>query len=260
MGVSATASKNQRIDASPKRDFGPEEVAALNQEFEGRDAREVLKWAVDNLHSRVSLATSFQAQGMVLIDMIMDISRDARIFTLDTGRLNQETYDVMDEVRKRYGVNVEILFPDAHDVEEMVREKGANLFYYGKANRIHCCDIRKVRPLKKYLLGLDGWITSIRRDQTESRAQAERFEIDAQHGGILKINPLVDWTNDEVWDYIRKNRVPYNKLHDMGYPSIGCAPCTRAIQPGEDERAGRWWWESGTDKECGLHFTHEKNS
>lgn len=214
---------------------------------------------MDNLHPRVALATSFQVQGMVLIDMIMDISRDARIFTLDTGRLNQETYDVMDEVRKRYGAKVEALFPDAKEVEDMVREKGPNLFYSGKSNRILCCEIRKVRPLRRYLAGLDAWITSIRRDQTESRAGAGMFEIDEQNGGILKINPLVEWTNEEVWDYIRKNRVPYNKLHDMGYPSIGCAPCTRAVKPGEDERAGRWWWESGSDKECGLHFSHDDN-
>lgn len=243
-----------------RRVFGAEEVRALNLEFENKGADEVLGWAFENLHPRIALASSFQAQGMVLIDKLMNISREGRVFTLDTGRLNQETYDVMDEVRKRYGAKVEVVFPDKGEVEEMVREYGVNLFYKGKDNRLLCCDIRKVRPLKKFLSGLDGWITSIRRDQTTNRADAMKFEIDEANGGILKVNPLVDWTIEQVWDYIRQNKVPYNKLHDMGYPSIGCAPCTRAVQPGEDERAGRWWWENDSDKECGLHFNHEAQS
>ncbi len=244
----------------PKRVFTPGEVKKLNLEFEGRGAEEVLNWAYQNLHPRVALASSFQAQGMVLIDMLMRISGDARIFTLDTGRLNQETYDVMDEVRKRYGARIEVVFPEKTEVEEMVLERGVNLFYKGKENRILCCEIRKVRPLKRYLANLDGWITSIRKDQTESRAQSMKFEIDDLNGGILKINPLVDWNSKQVWDYIKEYNVPYNKLHDMGYPSIGCAPCTRAVKPGEDERAGRWWWENDSDKECGLHFDHDGDS
>ncbi len=197
---------------------------------------------------------------MVLIDMLMAINREARVFTLDTGRLNQETYDVMDAVRKRYGTKVEVVFPDKAEVEKMVLEHGVNLFYKGKQNRFLCCDIRKVRPLRRYLSNLDGWITSIRRSQTESRAEAMKFEIDEINGGILKVNPLVDWTDEQVWDYIKEHKVPYNKLHDMGYPSIGCAPCTRAVKPGEDPRAGRWWWENDSDKECGLHLNHEVSS
>lgn len=231
----------------------------LNLEFADKSAQDVLEWAVDNLHPRVSLASSFQAQGVVAIDMLMNINREARVFTLDTGRLNQETYDVMDAIRKRYGTKIEVVFPDKNEVEEMVRERGVNLFYQGKDNRLLCCDIRKVRPLNRYLANLDGWITSIRRDQTENRAGAMKFELDELHGGMLKVNPLVDWTSEQVWEYINKHKVPYNKLHDMGYPSIGCEPCTRAVKPGEDPRAGRWWWENDSDKECGLHFNHDEN-
>jgi phosphoadenosine phosphosulfate reductase len=243
-----------------RRIFTPGEVDDLNLKFEGRSAEEVLGWAFEHLHPRVALASSFQAQGMVLIDMLMKIDPGARIFTLDTGRLNQETYDVMDEVRKSYRARAEIVFPEKEEVEEMVLDRGVNLFYKGKENRILCCEIRKVRPLKRFLANLDGWITSIRKDQTERRSQSKKFELDNVNGGILKINPLVDWTSKQVWDYIKECNVPYNKLHDMGYPSIGCAPCTRAVKPGEDERAGRWWWENESDKECGLHFDHNGDS
>lgn len=253
-------SKKKNRDEIVRRKFDPEEVRELNHEFEGKSVEEVLQWTIVNLHPDVALSSSFQAQGMVLIDMLMRINKGARIFTLDTGRLNQETYDVMDEVRKRYGARIEVVFPEKTEVEEMVLERGVNLFYKGKENRILCCEIRKVRPLKRYLANLDGWITSIRKDQTESRAQSMKFELDDLNGGILKINPLVDWTSKQVWDYIKEYKVPYNKLHDMGYPSIGCAPCTRAVKPGEDERAGRWWWENDSDKECGLHLNHDGDS
>ncbi|MGH7849715.1 MAG: phosphoadenylyl-sulfate reductase, partial [Thermodesulfobacteriota bacterium] len=190
-----------------KGKFDPVEIRELNHKFEKGSVEEVLEWTIENLHPRVALSSSFQAQGMVLIDMLMAINREARIFTLDTGRLNQETYDVMDEVRKRYGARVEVVFPDKAEVEEMVLERGVNLFYKGKENRILCCDIRKVRPLKRYLADMDGWITSIRRDQMETRAEARKFEIDEQNGGILKINPLVDWTSKMVWDYIKERKV-----------------------------------------------------
>ena len=236
--------------------FNSEQVEELNRDFKDRSPQEVLEWAVETLHPRLALASSFQSQGVVLIDMLMQVSREARIFTLDTGRLNQETYDVMDRIRTRYNNRIEVLFPDKDEVQKMVTERGMNLFYKSKENRFLCCEVRKVNPLKKFLTGLDGWVTSIRRDQTENRTNASKFEIDELHGGILKINPLVDWSSKEVWDYINEHQVPYNKLHDLGYPSIGCAPCTRAIKPGEDPRAGRWWWESDSDKECGLHVDH----
>jgi len=146
------------------------------------------------------------------------------------------------------------LFPDAQEVEEMVRTKGINLFYDSVENRHLCCGIRKVHPLRRMLKNLDGWISGIRRDQTSIRKDAKMLEIDEKYDGIIKINPLIDWTWDQVWDYIKKNNVPYHKLLDKGYPSIGCQPCTRAIKDGEDLRAGRWWWESKEHKECGLHM------
>jgi phosphoadenosine phosphosulfate reductase len=243
-----------------KKRFTAEQVLELNLKFENSSAQEILEWAT-SLHPRIALATSFQAQGVVLIDMFLKINKKARIFTLDTGRLNEETYEVMDAIRSRYKANIEIIFfPDKNEVEEMVTTHGPNLFYKSKDKRFLCCDIRKVRPLDNYLPNLDGWITSIRKDQTENRAEAKKFEFDELHGGLLKINPLVDWSSKQVWDYIKEHKVPYNKLHDIGYPSIGCAPCTRAVKDGEDPRAGRWWWESDSDKECGLHLNHNLNA
>ena len=228
----------------------------LNNIYSDKSAEEVLKWTLDNLHPEVALASSFGAEDVVLIDMLTKINPEARIFTLDTGRLNQETYDVMDNLRTKYNIKFEVMFPNQNDVEAMVREHGMNLFYRSQANRKLCCGIRKVNPLNKILSTLDGWITGIRADQTQNRAAANKFEIDTQFGGILKANPLIDWTWDQVWDYIKVNKVPYNKLHDNGYPSIGCEPCTRAVKKGEDLRAGRWWWEGESDKECGLHMDH----
>lgn len=240
--------------------FSDEEVKRLNDEFEGSSPREVLEWASRNLGSGVALATSFQLQGMALLDMLVRTDPRARIFTLDTGRLPSQTYELMDRVRDRYGVNVEVLFPDKAEVEEMVARHGVNLFYKSVENRRLCCQVRKTNPLNGFLRTLDAWISSIRADQTEQRAGARKFEIDYLHGRMLKINPILDWTIERVWDYVRENDVPYNELHDMGYPSIGCAPCTRAVKEGDDPRAGRWWWERGSDKECGIHFIHEDNS
>lgn len=240
--------------------FSEEEVKRLNGEFEGSSPGEVLEWASRNLGSGVALATSFQIQGMALLDMLLRTDPRARIFTLDTGRLPSQTYELMDRVRERYGVNVEVLFPDRAEVEEMVASHGVNLFYRSVENRRLCCQVRKTNPLNGFLRTLDAWISSIRADQTEQRAGARKFEIDYLHGRMLKINPILDWTMERTWDYVRENDVPYNELHDMGYPSIGCAPCTRAVGEGEDPRAGRWWWERDSDKECGIHFSHHEGS
>lgn len=237
--------------------FSESEVKELNQKFEHKSAEEVLIWAIDNFESNVVLASSFQAQGVALIDILMKVRPGSRIVTIDTGRLPQETYDVMEKVREKYDTNIEVLFPDKNDVEKMVNEHGINLFYDSVENRRMCCGIRKTDPLNGFLNTVDAWITSIRQNQTDMRSNAKRFEVDYLHGRILKINPLVEWTKEQVWDYVKENGVPYNELHDKGYPSIGCAPCTRAIKPGEDSRAGRWWWENGTDKECGIHFEYE---
>jgi phosphoadenosine phosphosulfate reductase len=236
--------------------FVAEQIQQLNEKL--KTPQEVLKWALGDLHPRIAFASSFGAEDVAVIDMIMKINPKARIFTLDTGRLNQETYDVMDEIRNKYNTNIEVMFPDHNEVEQMVRVNGMNLFYHSTGNRKLCCGIRKVHPLNKMLSTLDGWITGLRADQTEVRSNATKIEIDSQHNGIIKVNPILEWTWEQTWDYIKKNNVPYNKLHDQGFPSIGCEPCTRAIKPGEPLRAGRWWWESDTQKECGLHADHGK--
>jgi phosphoadenosine phosphosulfate reductase len=236
--------------------FTAEQIRQLNENL--KTPQEVLKWSLDNLHPRIAMASSFGAEDVVVIDMIMRINPKARIFTLDTGRLNQETYDVMDEIRKKYNTNIEVMFPDQNEVEQMVRVNGLNLFYHSIANRKLCCGIRKVHPLNRMLSTLDGWITGLRADQTEVRLKANRIEFDEQHNGIIKVNPIIEWTWEQTWDYIKKNNIPYNKLHDNGFPSIGCEPCTRAIKSGEPLRAGRWWWESDSKKECGLHDDHGK--
>ena len=234
-------------------------IEKLADEFESKNAQEVLKWAFDTFGTKIALASSFGAEDVAIIDMMAKIDKNrARVFTLDTGRLNQETYDVMDAIRIRYGMPIEVYFPDQKEVEDMVRARGMNLMYESVENRKLCCEIRKVHPLNRALSSLDGWITGLRRDQVLTRAMTKKIEVDSDHGGIVKVNPLADWTSDMVWDYIRKNNVPYNKLHDMGFPSIGCEPCTRAIMPGEDPRAGRWWWEDAAQKECGLHFDPSK--
>lgn len=236
--------------------FTAEQVQQLNANL--KTPQEVLQWSLDNLHPRIAMASSFGAEDVVVIDMMMKINPKARIFTLDTGRLNQETYDVMDEIRQRYNVDIEVMFPDQNEVEQMVRINGLNLFYHSVGNRKLCCGIRKVHPLNRILSTLDGWITGLRADQTEVRLNANKIEFDEQHNNIIKINPIIEWTWDQTWDYIKKNNIPYNKLHDNGFPSIGCEPCTRAIKSGEPLRAGRWWWESDSQKECGLHADHGK--
>ena len=236
--------------------FSAEQIHQLNENL--KTPQEILKWSLGNFHPKIAMASSFGAEDVVVIDMIMKINPKARIFTLDTGRLNQETYDVMDEIRKKYNMNIEVMFPDQNETEQMVRVNGMNLFYDSIGNRKLCCGIRKVHPLNRMLATLDGWITGLRADQTEVRLTSNRIEIDEQHNGIIKINPIIDWTWEQTWDYIKKNNIPYNKLHDKGFPSIGCEPCTRAIKPGESLRAGRWWWESDSQKECGLHADHGK--
>ena len=229
-----------------------EQVAKINKSLEGASAQKILEWSLKELHPKIALASSFGLEDVALIDMMVKINPKARIFSLETGRLHQETYDVMDEIKDRYNIQIEAFFPDAARVEKMVREKGMNLFYHSVENRKLCCGIRKVEPLNRALSQLDGWITGIRKDQTQNRTTANYVEIDTDHGNIIKVNPLLDWSLDQVWVYVKQNKVPYNILHDRGFPSIGCEPCTRAIQPGEDPRAGRWWWEQD-NKECGLH-------
>ncbi len=228
------------------------DIQKLNETYSGKPAPEFLKEVLAKF-PRTALASSFGAEDVVLIDMIAKVSPQTRIFTLDTGRLNEETYDVMERVRRKYKLSIESYFPENAKVEALERTKGFYSFRESIENRKECCQIRKVEPLKRALAGLEGWITGLRRDQAVTRAKVQKIEKDEAHGGIIKFNPLADWAQKEVWDYIKANQVPYNKLHDMGYPSIGCAPCTRAVKSGEDVRAGRWWWERPEHKECGIH-------
>ena len=225
-----------------------------NQKYENFTAQELLEWALKDFHPRIAFACSFQAEESVLIDMLHRLrGSDFRVFTLDTGRLNQETYECMDAIHDRYGIQIEVFFPDAAPVERMVRDHGLNLFYKSAEFRKMCCAVRKIEPLNRALKDLDAWITGLRREQSVTRTAVNKVDVDKDHGGIVKVNPLADWSEKQVWEYIRENQVPYNRLHDRGFPSIGCAPCTRAIKPGEDIRAGRWWWENPESKECGLH-------
>lgn len=204
-------------------------------------------------------ANSLGAEDMVLTDLIARHFPGISMFTLDTGRLPEETYDLMQRIRERYGVTIHAYFPDAAAVEQYVAQHGPNAFYESIALRKSCCYMRKVEPLKRALQGKKAWITGMRREQALTREGLELSSFDEMHG-LQKFNPLCDWSTQEVWDYLKQQDVPYNALHDKFYPSIGCAPCTRAVTPGEDIRSGRWWWENADTKECGLHIKNEKDS
>ena len=228
------------------------EITEAGQRLEKEKTEVVLQWAVKTF-PRIGFASSFGAEDVVVIDLISKIKPQPSIFTLDTGRLHEETYEVMEQIRQKYGIPIVSYFPEKGTVEKLEREKGFYSFRQSVENRKECCGIRKVEPLNRALSSLDAWITGLRREQAVTRTGLPKVELDAAHGGIAKINPLAEWTTEQVWDYIRKNNVPYNKLHDQNFPSIGCSPCTRAVRPGEDIRAGRWWWELPEHKECGLH-------
>ena len=203
-------------------------------------------------YSPAVLATSYGAEDMVLMDLIAKFAPQIGIFTLDTGRLPKETYDLMQQAKKHYQLNVEVYYPDTLSIEQFVTHNGPNAFYDSVDLRKQCCGIRKVAPLNRALAGKKAWLTGMRRSQSVTRNELPVSEWDADHE-LQKFSPLTDWSNGEVWKYIRAFDVPFNELHDQGYASIGCAPCTRAITPGEDIRAGRWWWENPETKECGLH-------
>ena len=248
--IPSPVSEERRSDGA----LSLEEIHRLNDAFEGKPAEALLEWALERFHPRIALASSFGAEDVVLIDMLWRIQPQVRVFTLDTWRLHTETYDVIDRIRERYGIAVEIYTPDPTEVAEMVRAHGYNLMYRSVELRKLCCHVRKVKPLERALAGLEAWITGLRREQAVTRAHVAKIERDRAHGGRVKLNPLADWSWEQVWTYIRRHKVPYNVLHDRGYPSIGCAPCTRAVRPGEDPRAGRWWWEhDAAPRECGLH-------
>jgi phosphoadenosine phosphosulfate reductase len=214
---------------------------------------DVLAWAIHAYGRRFAVVTSFQAEGMVVLDLARRVDPDVRVLTLDTGRLPEETHEVIEAVRTGLGLTVEVVTPDPAEVGAMVARDGPNLFRQDPALRRLCCHVRKVAPLARALTGLDAWATGLRRDGGHARAGTPKAELDAEHGGIVKLNPLADWTRDQVWGYVHANRLPVNPLYGRGYTSIGCAPCTRPTRPGEDERAGRWWWEADPARECGLH-------
>ncbi|MFU8780063.1 MAG: phosphoadenylyl-sulfate reductase [Kiritimatiellia bacterium] len=231
-------------------------LLARMQNIDPHDAAAILRETIDLYDDRVVMATSFQLGGLVLLDMVHRLEKHIRIFSLDTGRLPEETYQCAEQVRLRYGINVEWVFPRHEAVEQLEREKGMYSFRESVENRQECCGIRKVEPLRRALAGADAWITGRRSDQGESRKEISLVEDDPVQPGRLKVNPLLHWSKVELWEYCQRHNVPYNRLYDKGYLSIGCECCTRPCQEGEDERAGRWWWESPElHKECGLHFT-----
>jgi len=201
---------------------------------------------------KVTFSTSLSAEDQIITHMIFSLNVDIEIFTLDTGRMFPETYQTLQKTVEKYQKGIKVYFPDANEVERLMTEKGAYSFYDSVENRKQCCEIRKVKPLKRALNGKTIWITGIRSEHSQNRTEMQKIEWDAANN-ITKIHPLLDWSNDEVWTYIKANNVPYNSLHDKGFISIGCQPCTRAVKEGEDFRAGRWWWEDTSKKECGLH-------
>ena len=210
-----------------------------------------MAWAVSTHGDRFAISTSFQKEGMVIVDLASRVGMPFRVFTLDTGRLPQETHEMIDAVRHRYGVSVEVVAPVAEEVEAMVARHGTNLFYASVEQRRLCCEVRKVRPLERKLREFDVWAAVLRRGQGQTRAGVRKLE---EMDGRIRLSPLADWTSAEVEAYTRDRGVPVHPLYAEGYASIGCAPCTRAVAAGEDERAGRWWWELDAHKECGIHF------
>jgi thioredoxin-dependent adenylylsulfate APS reductase len=220
-------------------------------ESEGAPAADLLAWAMETYGERFAIATGFQKEGMVIVDMAWRVSRGVRVFTLETGRLPEETHQMMETLRERYGIEVERVRPDADEVEQMTARHGVDLFRGSVELRRQCCEVRKVRPLERKLSELGAWATGLRREQSPERAQVPKLE---RRDGRVKINPLADWTAAQVEEYIPRHGVPVHPLYARGFASIGCEPCTRALLPGETGRDGRWWWEREAHKECGIHF------
>ena len=229
------------------------EIDRYRQETKGLSASAMITWALSTFEpDGVSFASSLGAEDQVITHLIAEHAREIPIFTLDTGRLYQESYDLLERTRKRYHLEISVFFPEAKRVEEMVRARGPNLFYESVENRKLCCQIRKVEPLGRALSSLRAWIVGLRREQAVTRQDLKAVEWD-EANGLVKISPLAEWTETELWNFIHEHDIPRHALHDQGFPSIGCAPCTRAVEPGEEARAGRWWWEQPEHKECGLH-------
>jgi phosphoadenosine phosphosulfate reductase len=234
------------------------DAGELSIRFEGEEPQALIEWALDEFGDGIAISTAFQIDGSVLIDMAYAIDPAVRVFSIDTGRLPEETLVFAETLRERYpGLDLELLEPDPEHVRRLVERKGPDLFRDSVEDRLLCCNVRKVQPLTRQLDRLDAWITGLRRDQWATRTNIRKVEIDHDHGAIVKLNPLAEWTGRQTWAYLREHEVPVHPLYAKGFTSIGCAPCTRAIEPGEDERAGRWWWETNAPKECGMHCSIE---
>lgn len=229
-----------------------ENLGAINALLKGKSAEEIIAYFLNKLGDKITFGTSMGAEDQVITEIISKIDLSAEVFTLDTGRLFPETYDLIDSTARKYKLKIKTYFPEKDAIEKMVFENGINLFYNSIELRKHCCQLRKLDPLKRALVGKKAWFTGLRRSQSVTRVDMQIVEWD-NNSSMFKINPLIDWSEKDVWDYIKTKKIPYNTLHDKNYPSIGCQPCTRAIEDGEDVRAGRWWWENPDTRECGLH-------
>jgi phosphoadenosine phosphosulfate reductase len=230
-----------------------QQIEEAQKRLRGASPEAVLEWGLKTYSGRIAIASSMSIEDAVVIAMAVSIDPKARIFALDTGRLHEETYLTADSLRDRYRTNIEWYFPERSAVESLERAKGTYSFMESLDNRHECCNIRKVEPLGRALSTLDAWVTGLRREQSVTRADIPEIEVDDNHGGMAKLNPLISWTDADVRAYAKEHRVPMHPLHNQGYPSIGCAPCTRAVAAGEHPRSGRWWWEDPDSKECGLH-------
>lgn len=234
--------------------FDDVEIGEIAMDFEFEPPSEVLRWGLETFGDRIAIVTSLQRNSLALLDMAYEIDPSIDVLTVDTGRLPEETLAFMDEVRDEYPkANWKVLYPDHREVEEMVERNSVNLFYKSVSNRFLCCHIRKVRPLAQALDDYDAWITGLRRDEWASRAGIDKIEIDHDHDGVVKLNPLANWTEEEVREYNAEQGVPSHPLYDQGYTSIGCEPCSRPTEDTEESRDGRWWWEEGAPKECGMN-------
>lgn len=229
-----------------------QQIEDLNKQWAGLSSAAILEKALAVFGVTITFSSSLGAEDQVITFLLSKISKTADIFTLDTGRVFPETYDLLHRTISRYGIAIKSYYPTNVEVEDMVNSKGINLFYESIENRKLCCHVRKIVPLRRALKGKSAWITGLRREQSVTRTALKTVEWD-EANGLIKINPLLDWTEEQVWDFIKANNIPFNKLHDQGFRSIGCQPCTRAVEKGEDLRAGRWWWETPDSKECGLH-------
>lgn len=230
-----------------------DEIASLNKKFKDKSVSEIIEYAIESFGiNKLILATSFSIEDQVLTDFFAKSNSNCRIFFIDTGRHFESTYNLFQQTKEQYKIKFEIYAPNNEDLEKMVNESGPNLFYESIELRKRCCEVRKVIPLKRVLRTVDAWICGLRKEQSPTRSDINIFEWDEQFN-IVKINPLANWKEEDVWEYIRNKNIPYSKLYEADFRSIGCQPCTRAVAKGEDLRSGRWWWETPDKKECGLH-------